>query len=160
GVDVREDAVKQARELARERGIANVTFEKASVYELPYADGSFDAAFACAVLEHLATPVAAIEEIRRVLTPGGVIGIVDGSSTLFRYPKNPLREKCDRLQVLEREYKTGRLFDPLALRALLREAGFSRTQASGFLATEAGPPAGSIEQTRTVAQNQLIRLRG
>jgi hypothetical protein len=46
------------------------------------------------------------------------------------------------------------------LRALLREAGFARTQASGNLTTEAGPPAGSLEETRRVAQNHLIRLRG
>jgi hypothetical protein len=28
------------------------------------------------------------------------------------------------------------------------------------MATEAGPPAGSLEETRTVARNHLIRLRG
>ena len=28
------------------------------------------------------------------------------------------------------------------------------------MATEAGPPAGSLEETRRVAQNPLIRLRG
>jgi SAM-dependent methyltransferase len=161
GIDFREDAVRQARRLAQERGVANVTFQAASVYQLPYADGSFDAAFACAVLQHLAAPLTALKEMRRVLKRGGVIGIVDGSSTIiFRYPRTPLLEKWDRLRMLEREYKTGRLFDPLELRALLREAGFSRTQASGFLATEAGPPAGSVEETRRVAQNHLIRLRG
>lgn len=161
GIDFREDAVRQARRLAQERGVANVTFQTASVYQLPYADGSFDAAFACAVLQHLAAPLTALKEMRRVLKRGGVIGIVDASSTItFRYPRNPLLEKWDKLRMLEREYKTGRLFDPLELRALLREAGFSRTQASGFLATEAGPPAGSVEETRRVAQNHLIRLRG
>src|SRR5438876_9302344 len=161
GIDLREDALAQGRELARERRIVNVTFQVASVYQLPFPDGSFDAAFACAVLQHLAAPLAALEEMRRVLKPGGVIGIVDGSSTItFRYPRNPLLEKWDELRMLEREYKTGRLFDPLELRALLREAGFSRTQASGFLATEAGPPSGTVEETRRVAQNHLIRLRG
>jgi hypothetical protein len=28
------------------------------------------------------------------------------------------------------------------------------------MSTEAGPPAGSLEETRRVAQNHLIRLRG
>jgi hypothetical protein len=69
------------------RGITNVTFHAASVYQLPYADSSFDAAFACAVLQHLSTPLTALKELRRVLKPGGVIGIADGSSTItFRYP--------------------------------------------------------------------------
>lgn len=161
GIDPREDALAYGRALARERRIANVTFQAASVYQLPYPDGSFDAAFACAVLQHLAAPLAALKEMRRVLKPGGVIGIVDGSSTItFRYPTNPLLEKWDRLRARERAYRTGRPSDALPLRALLREAGFARTQATGEMTTEAGPPAGSLEETRRVAQNHLIRLRG
>lgn len=161
GIDLREDAVAHGRALARERGIPNVVFQAASVYRLPYADGSFDAAFACAVLQHLAAPLAALKEIRRVLKPGGVIGIADGSSTItFRYPTNPLLESWDKLRGLEREFNTGRPPEALQLRALLREAGLARTQSSGTLTTEGGPPAGSLEETRRVAQNQLIRLRG
>jgi ubiquinone/menaquinone biosynthesis C-methylase UbiE len=161
GIDRREDALTHGRTLARERGVANVTFQAASVYHLPYVDGSFDAAFACAVLQHLAAPLAALKEMRRVLKPGGVIGIVDGSSTItFRYPTNPLLERWDKLRGLEREYNTGRPSDALHLRALLREAGFARTQASATMSTEAGPPAGSLKETRRVAQNHLIRLHG
>jgi ubiquinone/menaquinone biosynthesis C-methylase UbiE len=161
GIDLRADALTQGRALARERGIANVTFQAASIYQLPYADGSFDAAFACAVLQHLADPLAAVREVRRVLKRGGLIGIVDGSSTVtFRYPTSPLLERWDGLRRLEREYTTGRPADTLPLRALLREAGFARSQASGTMATEAGPPAGSLESTQSVARNHLIRLRG
>ena len=161
GIDLRDDALTQGRTLARERGITNLTFYAASVYQLPYADSSFDAAFACAVLQHLATPPAALKELRRVLKPEGVIGIADGSSTItFRYPTNPLLQKWDKLRGLEREYNTGRPAEALALRALLREAGFARTQASGALGTEAGPPAGSLEETRIVVGNHVIRLRG
>jgi SAM-dependent methyltransferase len=161
GIDLREDALAHGRALALERGIANLTFVAASVYQLPYPDGAFNAAFACAVLQHLAAPLAALKEMRRVLTPGGVIGIVDGSATItFRYPTNSLLDKWDRLRALEREHNAGRPSDALRLRALLREAGFARTQASGDMATEAGPPAGSLEETRRVAQNHLIRLRG
>jgi SAM-dependent methyltransferase len=161
GIDLRMEALTHGRKLARDRGIANVTFQAANVYQLPFADGSFDAAFACAVLQHLAAPLAALKEMRRVLKPGGVIGIMDGSSTItFRYPTNPLLEAWDKLRGLEREYRTGCPSDALQLRALLREAGFTRTQASGTLTTEAGPPAGTLEETRRVAQNHLIRLRG
>ena len=161
GIDLREDALAQGRALARERRIATVMFQAASVYQLPYPDGSFDAAFACAVLQHLAAPLAALEEMRRVLKPGGVIGIVDGSSTItFRHPTNSLIDKWDRLRALEREHNAGRPSDALQLRALLREAGFAKTRASGEMATEAGPPAGSLEETRRVAQHHLIRLRG
>jgi SAM-dependent methyltransferase len=161
GIDLREDALAQGRALAQQREITNVTFETASVYQLPYPDASFDAAFACAVLQHLATPLAALEQMRRVLKPGGVIGIVDGSSTItFRYPTNSLLDRWDRLRALQRDHNAHRPPDALRLRALLLEAGFARTQASGDLVTEAGPAAGSLEATRRVAQNHLILLRG
>lgn len=38
---------------------------------LPFQDGSFDAAFSLAVLEHVADPFACAREIARVLKPGG-----------------------------------------------------------------------------------------
>ena len=42
----------------------------------------------------------------------------------------------------------------------MRSSERRASRASGLLATEAGPPAGSLEATRTVAQNHLIRLHG
>jgi len=161
GTDRREDALNDGRRLARERGVVNVAFAAANIYRLPYPDGSFHAAFSCAVLQHLADPRAALAEIRRVLRPDGVIGIVDGSSPLtFRYPTNPFLDTWDHLRALQRAHNTGRSSEMLQLRTLLREAGFSRTEASGTLATEVGGPAGSPEATQSAAQNDLIRLRG
>ena len=114
GIDRRQASLSDARTFARERGVANVAFEVANVYQLPFPDRSFDAAFACALLQHLAAPLAALKEMRRVLKPGGVIGIVDGSSTItFRYPRNRLLEAWDRLRALQRAYNTGRPAEPL-----------------------------------------------
>ena len=121
GIDPRDEAVTQARMVVRERGLANLTFQTASIYQLPFPDHSFDAAFTCAVLQHLATPVPALKEIRQVLKPNGVLGVADGSSTVsIRYPMNPLLEKWDRLRVLQREHNLGQAAEMLPLRALLR----------------------------------------
>jgi SAM-dependent methyltransferase len=38
---------------------------------LPFADHSFDAVLSCGVLEHVEDPDASLDEIRRVLVPGG-----------------------------------------------------------------------------------------
>jgi len=161
GVDIRQDALVQARSLARERGVANLAVVSANIYRLPYADGVFDAAFACAVLQHLSDPVAALAEIRRVVKRGGVFGIADGSSPItFRYPTNQWLLKWDEIRARERPYRTGRAAEALELRTLLREAGFSRTEGSGTLTSETGPPAGTAEEVRVVATSHVIRLRG
>ena len=53
---------------------AEATYRPVNVEEdrFPYSDESFDVVLFCEVIEHLQTdPVAAIEEIHRVLRPGG-----------------------------------------------------------------------------------------
>ncbi len=46
GVDLDESQLAMARTEAEGRGLTNVRFEVASIYELPFPDGSFDAALA------------------------------------------------------------------------------------------------------------------
>jgi ubiquinone/menaquinone biosynthesis C-methylase UbiE len=75
GIDNSPEAVELALRASHE--IDNITVESASVYQLPFADGSFDAAYGHQVLQHLADPVTALREIHRVLRPGGVIGVRD-----------------------------------------------------------------------------------
>lgn len=45
----------------------------ADAHQLPYADNSVDAIFCEAVIEHLSRPVKAVQEMFRVLKPGGMV---------------------------------------------------------------------------------------
>lgn len=44
--------------------------------ELPFADEAFDTVLSCGVLEHVQNPDASLDELRRVLRPGGHLYVV------------------------------------------------------------------------------------
>ncbi|WP_435871941.1 methyltransferase domain-containing protein [Kitasatospora griseola] len=91
GVDPSAEVLAQAAALAAERGLEQrLTFEAADVYRLPYADASFDVVHAHQVLQHLADPVAALREMRRVTAPGGVVAVRDVDyAAMAWYPELP-----------------------------------------------------------------------
>jgi len=76
GVDFAPAMLAEARRKAAERGMA-VRFEEADAEHLPFPTGSFDLAISRHVLWTLPHPVAAIDEWRRVLRPGGRLVVVD-----------------------------------------------------------------------------------
>ena len=127
GVDVDSTQVEIARSRAVRLGVGDVRFEVASVHELPFADEAFDAALSHGVVEHLSEPVAALSEIRRVLKPGGILGVrhADLGGHLFA-PEDPLCEEFFRLYALVSRAGGG---DPSFGRhqvAALLAAGFTR----------------------------------
>lgn len=126
GVDVEAGQVELARQRVQERGLANLRIDQASVYELPFADRSFDAVFSHALFEHLADPLAALREIRRVLRPGGLVGIAspDWDGVVFAPPDRDV-EQAIKVYTHLQSRNGGNPFVGRELGWLLQEAGFS-----------------------------------
>jgi SAM-dependent methyltransferase len=75
GLDAAAEVVVAA---ARDHGASNVEFVVGDATRLDYPDGSFDFVHAHQVLQHLADPVGALSEMRRVCRSGGAVAVRDG----------------------------------------------------------------------------------
>ena len=152
GIDTNDDLLEIARAKARERGLPNARFEHADIHRLPFDDRSFDAAVVSRVLEHLPDSVAAMREVRRVLKPGGVVGVCspDYGGTIIA-PVDPLLERWVMLHRQQRESYGGNPLMGRFLRVTLLEAGFQ--DVIGSAATEfRGDPEGTRGFARAVVR--------
>ena len=144
GFDLEPDRFKAAQAYAAERGISNLLFKAGDIYGLPFPDASFDAAFVHSVLEALQDPIKALEDVRRVLKPGGVVGVgsVDYGGVVISGPSIETLELFYRIR--EERWKQKGIGDPRMgrrLRGLLHEAGFSRIEASASYVSYGTPAA-------------------
>lgn len=62
---------------AREHAPPNATFVEADVMDLPFGYGEFDIVGCVRVLHHVRRPEVAMQELSRVLRPGGTLLVVD-----------------------------------------------------------------------------------
>jgi ubiquinone/menaquinone biosynthesis C-methylase UbiE len=131
GTDIGSSQIGIAREHASKQAIGNAEFIEGSIYNLPFENDSFDAAFSHAVLEHLQSPVKALQELLRVLKPGGVLGVrsPDWGGFLIA-PSNPELERAISYYQLIQQRNGGNTHVGRQLRGLLREAGFTNIKAS------------------------------
>jgi ubiquinone/menaquinone biosynthesis C-methylase UbiE len=147
GVDVRA-ATLPAR---AEREASAACFTIADVCRLPFADASFDAAHAHALFQHLADPLGALHELRRVLRPGGVLGIADWDRELVvLHPRSQDLERSFAHLAALRRSEGG---DPQAGRMLaerLTRAGFERP-AMQAIADGLSTPRSAYETAETWA---------
>ena len=77
GVDATPAMVALAQREAARRGLGNLSFALGDVTALRAADGSYDAAVTRFALHHIPVPGRVIDELARVVTPGGRIVVCD-----------------------------------------------------------------------------------
>lgn len=86
GCEISPDMIKIAQRNAREYGFeARVSYVRGSALEMPFPDGSFDAAFSNGSLHEWEDPARVFREIARVVKPGGAFCVCD-----MRRDVNPL----------------------------------------------------------------------
>jgi ubiquinone/menaquinone biosynthesis C-methylase UbiE len=130
-----------AAEAAAETAGLDVAFVTGSVYALPFPDASFDAVFSHALFEHLARPADALAELKRVLRPGGVIGLrsPDWGGFLI-HPLPPLVREAIRFYQALQSGNGGDAEAGRKLAAWLRAAGFAEIRPSaGYEIYESAP---------------------
>ena len=71
GLDLSEEMVTRARSLAGTYGAGHVHFERGEAEVMPFADATFDVAYANGVLNLCPDKPVVLSELRRVLKPGG-----------------------------------------------------------------------------------------
>ncbi len=74
GVDVSDEMIRRAR--TGSAGVANVEFREGSASKIPAADDTFDRVLSIEAFYYFPDQEAALDEIRRVLAPGGRLFIL------------------------------------------------------------------------------------
>lgn len=73
--DASPEALEAARATFSARGLPEPELVNANAMDLRFADDTFDVVHAHQVLQHVADPVRALREMRRVCRPGGLVAV-------------------------------------------------------------------------------------
>ena len=77
GIDISEVLVSKAEERAQKLRLSNVHFEVADVANLPFEDNAFDVVYGVAIVALLPDKEQILQELIRVVKPGGLVGTLD-----------------------------------------------------------------------------------
>ena len=137
GVDLSQDSIRQATELAAASGAEHVTFAVGDGATLQFADGSFELVYSNSLLEWVREPEALLREQRRVARSGGwVIAITNSHAGRAFYPRCPALEKilAASLALAERG-RQGVYFNTICSRqtvGMFKAVGFQTLQVQAY----------------------------
>jgi ubiquinone/menaquinone biosynthesis C-methylase UbiE len=127
GVDLSEERLSVARELAEQQGVSNVEYMRADVRDLDLKEKRFELVYSRFLFQYLPgkTGLDTLAAMRRLARPGGTVTVADlDGNHLYRYPLEEEWEKVLR-QLVHAIEETG--FDAFVgrkLYAMFREVGF------------------------------------
>ena len=155
-LDAADGALEAARATLSERGLSEqVEVASGDVMTLPFEDASFDVVHAHQVLQHLADPVGALAEMRRVTRPGGIVAVRDAVySAMTWFPEPVGMEQWRSVYMATARANGGEPDAGSRLLSWAREAGFTDVSASASTWCYA-TPADRAWQSQTWAQRCL-----
>ena len=129
GLDISRTFVKMAAKKAEAAGVA-VSFNQGSASNMPFPRGSFDFLLCRAAFKNFAQPVGALQEMCRVLKPGGRALIID-----LRRDASPgtVSRHVDGMGLST----VNRVLTKLAFRTMLLKSAYTREQFRQMLAQTA-----------------------
>ena len=116
GIDVTDEMLVQAGRLAREQGRTNIRFELGDAMKIGYPSSSFDIVTTRRATHHFESVPGFLREAKRILRPGGRLGIVDMS------PPEGAEAFSNKIERL-RDSSHVRAFAPTAWKSMVSKAG-------------------------------------
>jgi SAM-dependent methyltransferase len=130
-VETSEETLDLTRATADSHGVTNIDFTAGDVHHLDLPDDTYDVVHAHQVLQHIGDPVQALQEMRRVCKPEGLVAARDSDYSAFAwYPQLP---ELDEWMTLYQRLARANGGEPDAGRRLLswaHAAGFDEVEAT------------------------------
>ena len=126
GIDASETMLARGAEETEKTGSRNLVLVRGDATALPFNDGTFDCTCCFAALHLFADPFAGLDEMRRVLAPGGRIALM--TSIRRQVTVRPMKPVVERLSGM-------RVFEPDEITSALADRGFIdvRQRVSGLV---------------------------
>ena len=86
GIDLGANGIQDATKRAASRGLANTDFRQASILDIPFDNETFDLVWCAGVLMVTADPDRALDELTRVVKPGGKLYLLVYATEGMRWP--------------------------------------------------------------------------
>lgn len=130
-VDISLSSLETARALADSKGLSNIQFRHADVFDLPFEEETFDHVFVSHLLEHLQDPTGALSALRNVLKKGGSATVIEGDhGACYFHPESDMALRAWDCLIQVQAHLGGNSLIGRQLFPLLTHAGFGDLRVS------------------------------